>query len=97
MLNQKADITESHAVARQVVKDLQADRVEQLGFNKTVGAALVFAWPSLLVAVIILRRQTDYSSWKQLHWFESFYRTGSIVFFGGQVRPPLIGIMNPKP
>ena len=69
-------------------KDSQDDRVEQLGFSKTLGAALVVTWACLLAAAVTLRRQTDYSGWKQLHWFESFYRTGSIVFSGGQVSLP---------
>ena len=76
------------AVAWQVSEDPQADQVEQLGFNKTVGAALVLTWASVLAAAVILRRQIDYSAWKQLYWFESFFRTGSIIFGGGQVSLP---------
>ena len=30
--------------------------------------------------------QTDYEDNKELHWFETFYRVGSIIFGGGQVR-----------
>ena len=35
-------------------------------------------------------KQTDYGSYPELHWFEAFYRTGSIIFGGGQVVLPLL-------
>ena len=34
--------------------------------------------------------QSDYKIYLELYWFESFYRTGSIVFGGGQVVLPLL-------
>ena len=33
---------------------------------------------------------TDYADARELHWFEAFYRTGSIIFGGGQVVLPLL-------
>jgi hypothetical protein len=33
---------------------------------------------------------TKYEDAKELHWFEAFYRTGSIIFGGGQVVLPLL-------
>ena len=47
--------------------------------------ALVFLWLAVLVATIVLRRHTAYEARKELHWWEAFYRTGSIIFGGGQV------------
>mmetsp|Transcript_30756 Transcript_30756/g.73889 ORF Transcript_30756/g.73889 Transcript_30756/m.73889 type:complete len:571 (+) Transcript_30756:69-1781(+) len=65
--------------------------IESLGVNKVVGGFLLFVWLAVLVVVIVLRQETDYhGSNKALHWFEAFYRTGSIIFGGGQVVLPLI-------
>lgn len=65
-----------------------ADRVEKLGVNRAVGVALVLLWAITLAGVITLRRQMPYTGgWKQLYWFEAFFRTGSIIFGGGQVLP----------
>ena len=55
--------------------------------GRITGAILVLAWAAVLVFVIVLRRHTDYASHKELFWWEAFYRTGSIIFGGGQVAP----------
>ena len=64
-----------------------ADRVERLGVGRITGAILVLAWAAVLVFVIVYRRHVDYGSHKELFWWEAFYRTGSIIFGGGQVAP----------
>ncbi|CAL8468154.1 g7693 [Coccomyxa elongata] len=73
-----------------VSKASEADRIEKLGVSRTVGAVLVAAWLIVLVCTIVFRRRTDYESRKELHWWEAFYRTGSIIFGGGQVVLPLL-------
>ncbi|CAK0787139.1 hypothetical protein CVIRNUC_010355 [Coccomyxa viridis] len=67
-----------------------ADRVERLGVGRIMGAILVLAWAAVLVFVIVYRRHVDYKSHKELFWWEAFYRTGSIIFGGGQVVLPLL-------
>lgn len=66
------------------------DGVRRFGVSLAVGGALILLWAGILVTVIIARAQTDYDDWKELHWFEVFYRTGSIIFGGGQVVLPLL-------
>ena len=66
--------------------DANAERVEKLGVGRITGALLVAVWAGVLVAVIVLRRHTDYAHHEALYWWEAFYRTGSIIFGGGQVR-----------
>lgn len=69
----------------QVSKATEADRIEKLGVSRAVGAVLIAAWLVVLVCTIVFRRRTDYETRKELHWWEAFYRTGSIIFGGGQV------------
>ena len=54
---------------------------------------LLAVWASVLGMVVWLRSITSYSDvWVQpLHWFESFYRTGSLIYGGGQVCYDLCG------
>ena len=66
------------------VADVHAG-VEKLGFNKLGGALLIALWLAVLITVVVLAGQTEYDSHKGLHWFAAFYRTGSIIFGGGQV------------
>lgn len=65
--------------------DENAERVEKLGVGRITGALLVALWAGVLVAVIVYRRHTDYVHHEALYWWEAFYRTGSIIFGGGQV------------
>ena len=74
----------------------EADQMVRLGVNKYVGLILVFLWLAVLVATIVLRRHTAYEARKELHWWEGFYRTGSIIFGGGQVCSALLrGLIVP--
>ena len=58
----------------------------RLGFNKVGGGILLAGWLILLVVILVLAGRISYSSNNELHWFAVFYRTGSIIFGGGQVR-----------
>lgn len=69
----------------QVSTDQNADRVEKLGVGRITGLVLVIVWAAVLVFVIVYRRHADYESHKELFWWEAFYRTGSLIFGGGQV------------
>ncbi|CAL5229349.1 g12659 [Coccomyxa viridis] len=75
---------------KEVSTDANAERVEKLGVGRVTGALLVAIWAGVLVAVIVLRRNTDYAQHQALFWWEAFYRTGSIIFGGGQVVLPLL-------
>mmetsp|Transcript_20186 Transcript_20186/g.50509 ORF Transcript_20186/g.50509 Transcript_20186/m.50509 type:complete len:369 (+) Transcript_20186:1-1107(+) len=66
------------------------ETIHHLGLNKTAGACLVLAWIAILATVTVLTNTTDYADAKELHWFEAFFRTGSIIFGGGQVVLPLL-------
>ena len=63
----------------------QADRIIKLGLARAAGTCLIVAWAVVLVATIVIRRHTDYAGHEKLFWWEAFYRTGSIIFGGGQV------------
>ena len=70
----------------QVSAAAHADQMVKLGVSKAVGLVLIFLWLAVLVVTIVLRRHTSYEARKELHWWEAFYRTGSIIFGSGQVR-----------
>jgi hypothetical protein len=74
-------------VGGQVSQAREADHVEKLGVNRAVGLCLVAAWLIVLVCTVVFRCRTDYNTHRELHWWEAFYRTGSIIFGGGQVFP----------
>jgi chromate transporter len=65
-------------------------KVERFGLSVYGGAVLLAAWLALLIGVVIGKNNTSYHDAKFLHWFESFYVTGSIIFGGGQVVLPII-------
>ena len=67
-----------------------AQGTDRLGFNKTGGAVLIFIWIAVLIGVLVGAGSTGYSDNKELHWFSAFYRTGSIIFGGGQVVLPML-------
>ena len=65
--------------------------IQQLGLSKLWGGALLLVWVGVLVLCVALREggAVPYEGvGRALWWFESFYRTGSIIFGGGQARAP---------
>lgn len=63
-----------------------ANQIVHFGVGLIVGAILVLLWAATLAVVMTLRRQKPYEGdWRPLYWFEAFFRTGSIIFGGGQV------------
>jgi chromate transporter len=60
--------------------------VESLGFGMLGGGILVVVWLAVLVVVLVLARTKYEHGDGPLNWFEVFYRTGSIIYGGGQVR-----------
>jgi len=65
--------------------------IQQLGLSKLWGGALLLVWVGVLVLCVALREggAVPYEgAGRALWWFESFYRTGSIIFGGGQARAP---------
>lgn len=60
--------------------------VESLGFGMLGGGVLVGLWMAVLIAVLVLARTLYKDGDGPLNWFEVFYRIGSIIYGGGQVR-----------
>ncbi|CEM39786.1 unnamed protein product [Vitrella brassicaformis CCMP3155] len=72
------------------LKDKDHETTVGQGIPMWLGGTLIAAWLSVLLIVVVWRSQLDYEDAKALFWFESFYRTGSMIFGGGQVVLPLI-------
>jgi len=70
--------------------DADAEDVARLGLKPWAGAVLIAVWIITLITLGIVVPNTSYESNKELHWFEAFWRTGSIIFGGGQVVLPLL-------
>ena len=71
--------------------DRDAEDVAHLGLKPwAMPLALIAAWIVTLITLGIVVSNTSYESNKELHWFEAFWRTGSIIFGGGQVVLPLL-------
>jgi len=66
------------------------DNVANLGLTPLVGGILLSFWIASLITLGVLVANTEYEGNKELHWFEAFWRTGSIIFGGGQVVLPLL-------
>lgn len=69
------------------------DGVQSLGVNMWVGGFLIGLWASILIVVEVLVRSLPYDHRENsnpLDWFEVFYRTGSIIYGGGQVVLPML-------
>mmetsp|Transcript_6663 Transcript_6663/g.10537 ORF Transcript_6663/g.10537 Transcript_6663/m.10537 type:complete len:361 (+) Transcript_6663:327-1409(+) len=65
--------------------------IDSLGVSKTGGAMLIGTWIGILILTVIMVNTLPYEgAAKGIFWFESFFRTGSIIFGGGQVVLPLI-------
>lgn len=62
----------------------------RLGINMYFGAALILGWLAILLTVILVVNIHRDSVPLPLEWFEVFYRTGSIIYGGGQVVLPLL-------
>ena len=68
----------------------QDDEVASYGATKLVGGFLILSWAIVLVLMVTVASQTNYDSNQYSHWFAAFFRTGSIIFGGGQVVLPLL-------
>ena len=62
------------------------DVVQSAGVGRWLGNVLILMWIALLAASTAVRQSTSYSSHKVFHWWETFYRIGSLIFGGGQVK-----------
>ncbi|PNH12359.1 hypothetical protein TSOC_000733 [Tetrabaena socialis] len=60
--------------------------VESLGFGMIGGGILIGAWMVVLIVVLVLARTVYKDGDGPLNWFEVFYRTGSIIYGGGQFK-----------
>ena len=67
--------------------DEKDNSIQSRGCNYTGGAATIAAWLVILITVIVLVN-TLFKGYPPgpLQWFEVFYRIGSIIYGGGQVR-----------
>ena len=67
-----------------------ADRVERLGVGRITGAILRAGLVSSCWSLSLCTGGTSTTSpQRRCFWWEAFYRTGSIIFGGGQVAPLL--------
>lgn len=64
--------------------------VESLGMGMWGGGALVVVWLAVLGVVLALARTVYEHGDGPLNWFEVFFRTGSIIYGGGQVVLPML-------
>lgn len=68
----------------------EENHVSSLGLSLKAGGLLLAFHFTVLAAVIVGRRMIPYEDFPQLHWFEAFYTTGSLIWGGGQVVLPLL-------
>mmetsp|Transcript_13553 Transcript_13553/g.40981 ORF Transcript_13553/g.40981 Transcript_13553/m.40981 type:complete len:438 (+) Transcript_13553:118-1431(+) len=68
------------------VQDGSSD-VWSLGVSRSTGLVLAVLWLTILIGGIVARH---FLTWQVLHWWEAFFRTGSIIFGGGQVVLPML-------
>jgi len=87
---QKKEKTDDAAADAAADADVDAEDVARLGLKPWAGAVLIAVWIITLITLGIVVPNTSYESNKELHWFEAFWRTGSIIFGGGQVVLPLL-------
>ncbi|KAK3257582.1 hypothetical protein CYMTET_33339, partial [Cymbomonas tetramitiformis] len=73
-----------------ITTDVEAKMLQSMGLSINAGLILIGIWLAVLIVVIVLRNTVEYSSAPAIHWFEAFYRTGSLIFGGGQVVLPLL-------
>jgi chromate transporter len=81
---------EDGAAVKAAPAEDEVEEVAHLGLKPWAGAALIVGWLVTLITLSSVVPKTDYDSNKELHWFEAFWRTGSIIFGGGQVVLPLL-------
>ncbi len=62
--------------------------LDNLGISRAAGVLLLLLFFGLLVGLILARLALD--DWSGLQILESFYRTGSLIFGGGQVVLPML-------
>ena len=68
------------------------DGVVTFGLSRVAGFCLILVWAAVLVGALVLRTLSSYSDHyaQPLHWFETFYRIGSLIYGGGQVVLPML-------
>ena len=62
------------------------DVTDNIGISCLLGTCLMLTWLVLLVASIAACQGMAYQDHQVLHWFEAFFRIGSLTFGGTQVR-----------
>ena len=61
-----------------------------LGLSRPAGALLILVWAAALIGGAVARENVKYEDARELHWFDAFFRTGSLIWGGGQVVLPLL-------
>ena len=75
------------------VKGEGDDKIAKLGINMWGGGLLILVWLAILIPTLVLVRVLPYdhrADATPLDWFEVFYRTGTIIYGGGQVVLPML-------
>ena len=76
----------TYIVGRTDNSTAEVEDIQSFGIGRWFGSGLIFTWALLLVISTAVREGTSYESHKVFHWWESFYRIGSLIFGGGQVK-----------
>lgn len=83
----------SHAMTMCRMQALPSnDGVVSFGLSRIAGSCLLVIWAAVLIGALAIRAFTSYSDHyaQPLHWFETFYRVGSLIYGGGQVVLPML-------
>lgn len=63
--------------------------VKSHGLNMWAGGALLILWAAVLITVVTLAARLENPP-LPLQWFAAFFRTGSVIYGGGQVVLPML-------
>mmetsp|Transcript_49324 Transcript_49324/g.142945 ORF Transcript_49324/g.142945 Transcript_49324/m.142945 type:complete len:502 (+) Transcript_49324:128-1633(+) len=68
----------------------QDSSIEHFGVGKGVGIVLIMVVALVFVGSFIASNTLEYQDSMHLHWFSAFWRTGTVIWGGGQVVLPLL-------
>lgn len=75
---------------KKTITSSDEDVVDKLGVNRVVGVGLIATWLILLIVSVVVRAKTAYATHRVFHWWEAFFRIGSLIWGGGQVVLPML-------
>ena len=66
----------------------EPEKISSFGLSIPAAAALLLFWAALLIGLLVAVQVLEYGDFPFVFWLEAAYRTGSIIFGGGQVVLP---------